>query len=248
MRYKLHCGDCLEYMRSMKRKSVDLIFTSPPYNMQRRVRNGLYMSRSRGDHFRNKYDEFGDDLLVDDYYNFHLASLREMMRISEIVFWNIQIVTGSKEAIFRIIGECATEIKDVIVWDKGRAQPAMHGSVLNKATELILIFQENAKAGRAFSRSYFERGTMSDLWKLGSGKSNVEGLRACFPLALPMTAINGWTREGDMVFDPFMGSGTTGIAAVRLRRKFIGCELVPPYFKIAEKAIERESLRRSVND
>ena len=71
---------------------------------------------------------------------FHTNVLRELLRISKVVFYNIQIVTGSKRSVFKMIGDFSEQLKDIIVWDKGVAQPAMQKQVLNRRTELILVF------------------------------------------------------------------------------------------------------------
>jgi site-specific DNA-methyltransferase (adenine-specific) len=190
-------GDCLEVMKTLPDKSVDLTITSPPYNMRTRIRNGEYTTREKTEHFCKKYSNFDDALPIDEYYKFHKQAIGEMMRISKVIFWNVQIITGSKEAVFKIIGEFNRQLKDVIIWDKGWGQPAMHEAVINRATELILIFESSATAGRAFSKSCFGRGTMEDIWRFGGGKG-IDGNRACFPIELPMRAIMGWSNRGTL--------------------------------------------------
>ena len=172
---KLIHGDCLKEMKKIQDGSVDLVFTSPPYSMRTRVRNGKYTTRETGEHFSKKYSNFDDALSIDDYYEFHLSAIKEMMRVSKIVLWNFSIVTGSKEAIFRIIGELNKNIKDIIVWDKGHGQPAMHDGILNRATELIIVFKGNAKAGRYLEEFNFERGTLKDIWRIKPTRSIAPG-------------------------------------------------------------------------
>ena len=137
----LHNVDCMDYMKSLPDNAFDLIVTSPPYNMRTRVRNGQYTTREKSEHFSKKYKNFDDALSIDDYFDFHSNALKQMLRISNVVIYNIQIVTGSKEALFKMIGLFNKEIKDIAIWDKGHGQPSMHEGVLNKATELILIFE-----------------------------------------------------------------------------------------------------------
>ena len=240
MGYQLFLGDCLEVMRGMEDKSVDAIITSPPYNMRTRIRNGAYTEREKSEHFSKKYSDFHDSFPIDKYYSFHKDVLREGFRLARVVFVNIQIVTGSKEAWFRLMGDFSQHLKDVIVWDKGEGQPAMHSSVINRGYELILIFESAATAGRAFSRSFFERGRMSDVWRFGRGGNGaVKGHGAVFPVELAGRIIAGWTKHGDKILDPFMGSGTTGVASVQMGRNFIGCEIAQSYFSIAERRISQ---------
>lgn len=232
-------GDCLIEMDKLIQEGVkvDLTFTSPPYNMRTRVRNGKYTERETGEHFSKKYSNFSDCLAIGDYYDFHKKALEKMMEMSDIVLWNISIVTGSKEAIFRIIGDFHKQIKDIIVWDKGSGQPAMHSGILNRASELIIIFKKDAKAGRYLEKYKFGRGTVCDIWRIKPTRSTIKGHGAVFPIGLVNKAIDCFTDEGEIVFDPFMGSGTTGVACKNTGRDFIGIELDKEYFQIAEKRI-----------
>lgn len=236
---KIYCGDCLEFLPHLG--GADIVITSPPYNMRTRIRNGVYTEREKSEHFSKKYSHFHDALPIEEYYEFHKSVIENCLKIARIVIHNIQIVTGSKEAWFRIMGDFSRELKDVAIWDKGEGQPAMHESVMNRAFEMILFFEANAKCGRAFSRSLFERGCMPDIWRDGRGGiQKTAGHGATFPLSVPARAIEGWSERGETVLDPFMGSGTTGVAAVRLGRKFIGCEISEEYCEVAARRIERE--------
>lgn len=122
--------NCLDTLSKMEDDSIDLVITSPPYNMNLRIRNGRYCSRQINPptkEFTTKYKGFNDNLPIDEFYEFHLNVLKELLRVSPIVFYNIQVVTGSKRAFFKIIGELNEYLKDIIVWDKGHAQPAIGG-------------------------------------------------------------------------------------------------------------------------
>ncbi len=246
----IYHGDCREVMAGLPDGLCSLTVTSPPYNMRTRIRNGEYTTRENSEHFSKKYAHFGDDLSIEEYFEFHSNAIREMMRISGLVFWNIQIVTGSKEAVFKIIGQFAREIKDVIVWDKGHGQPAMHDKVINKAAEFILIFEKEASAGRAFTKSYFNRGEMTDIWRMKRGE-NIEGHGATFPLHLAQKAITGWSAENDVILDPFMGTGTSLIAARNEGRKAVGIEISEEYCELAVKGLAQQVLftlpNKSVN-
>lgn len=233
----IYNGDCLEVMKQFKDKSFDLVLTSPPYNMRTRIRNGKYTTRENSENFSKKYSEFGDDLPIEQYFDFHKKVIKETLRLAKTVFVNFQIVTGSKEAWFRLIGEFGRNIKDIIVWDKGFGQPAMHGAVVNRGYELILILEEPATAGRAFANSVFGRGEMPDIWRIGrGGKGNVEGHSALFPEILAEKVINGW--ESELILDPFMGSGTTLVAAQKLNKKSVGIEIIKNYCDLTIKRLE----------
>lgn len=110
----------------MPNKFVDLVFTSPPYNMNLRIRNGKYCSRQIiKEEFSTKYQDFPYNMPIEDFYKLHKSILEELIRVSHIVFYNVQIVTGSKRAFFKIIGDLSDNLKDIIVWDKKWGQPAM---------------------------------------------------------------------------------------------------------------------------
>jgi len=238
---KIHQGDCLELMKKIPDNSIDLVITSPPYNMRTRIRNGKYTEREKSEHFSKKYAHFHDALPIDEYYDFHKQVIQECLRVGKMLFWNIQIVTGSKEAIFRLMGFFSKNIKDVVIWDKGHGQPSMHDSVLNRATELIIIFEKDQTAGRAFKESYFKRGTLSDIWRIKRPKS-IKGHGACYPVELIKIIIEGWSKERDLILDPFIGSGTTAVVCKQTNRRFIGIELIEDYCKMAENRLSQNIL------
>jgi len=237
---KLYNEPNLETMSKMPDKFVDLVVTSPPYNMRTRIRNGEYTTREKSEHFSKKYKHFDDDLPIDEFYKVHSEILRELLRVSKIVCYNFQIVTGSKEAFFRIMGDFSRDIKDVIIWDKGHGQPAMHGQVLNSCYEMILILEDDKRAGRAIQNAKFKRGEMNNVLRLGRGQNVSDVHGAVFPEELPHELMKAFSNEGDLIYDPFMGSGTTAIVAEKINRNWIGSEISPEYCRIAQSRILSE--------
>uniref|UniRef100_A0A6M3LD59 site-specific DNA-methyltransferase (cytosine-N(4)-specific) n=1 Tax=viral metagenome TaxID=1070528 RepID=A0A6M3LD59_9ZZZZ len=238
---KIVCCDCLEGIKDIPDKSIDMVLTSPPYNMRTRIRNGQYTTREKSEHFSKKYHYFNDALPIEEFYTFHSKILSILLRISKIVCYNFQIVTGSKEVFFRIIGDFSREIKDIIVWDKGRGQPAMHEQVLNSCYEMILIFENDGRCGRAIQNAQFQRGTMDNILRIGRGKA-IKLHRAVFPEKLALILINAFSNKKDIILDPFIGSGTTALAAKQLNRNFIGMEISEEYCKIARQRTAQETL------
>jgi site-specific DNA-methyltransferase (adenine-specific)/modification methylase len=238
---KIYNENCIKTMSKMPDKFVDLVVTSPPYNMRTRIRNGQYTTRENTNHFSKKYNHFDDALPINDFYEFHSSVLNELLRISKIVCYNFQIVTGSKEAFFKIIGDFNKDIKDIIIWDKGNGQPAMHGNVLNSCYEMILILEDDKKGGRAIQNSKFKRGEMNNILRIGRGKkvSDVHG--AVFPEQLPIQLINAFSEKEQLIYDPFMGSGTTGLVAKKLNRNYIGSEISEEYCEIAMERINNHT-------
>lgn len=236
----LYNSDCLSILQTLDSKSVNLVVTSPPYNMRTRVRNGEYTTRENSEHFSKKYNNFDDALPIDEFESLHSDIIGELLRVSNTIFYNIQIVTGSKEAFFNIIGRYSKNLKDILVWDKGHGQPAMHNGCINRATELLLIFEGDANAGRSLEYYNFDRGTLSDIWRIPRERSVMKGHGAVFPQKLAELAIESFSKDGDIILDPFMGSGTTGVVAKQLGREFIGIELDTEYFKFAKSRIEND--------
>jgi site-specific DNA-methyltransferase (adenine-specific)/modification methylase len=234
---KIYQEDCLSTLKKMKDDSVDVVITSPPYNMNLRIRNGKYCSRQIVKEISTKYTEFSDNLPIEEYNDFHTNVLKELLRVSDLIFYNIQIVTGSKRSIFKMIGEFSENLKEIIVWDKGNGQPAMQQQVLNRRTELILVFEKDYPISRQFrKRGEFKRGTLDDLWLIKRGKKvGGENHGAIFPEELISTIIENFSKEGDIIYDPFMGTGTTAVVAKQLDRKFIGSEISQKYIEIAEE-------------
>lgn len=234
--------DCLSTLKKMKDDSVDLVVTSPPYNMNLRIRKGKYCSRQIVKEISTKYTEFSDNLPIDEYNKLHTEVLRELLRVADLIFYNIQIVTGSKRSIFKMIGEFSDNLKEIIVWDKGNGQPAMQNQVLNRRTELILVFEKDYPISRQFrNRGQFKRGTLDDLWLIKRGNSRTAGGEnhgAVFPEELVSIILENFSEEGDVVFDPFMGTGTTAVVAKRLKRKFIGSEISQKYIDIANERLK----------
>ena len=238
---QIYLGDCRDIIPSLPK--VDLALTSPPYNMRTRVRNGKYTTRETSEHFSKKYKHFHDAYSIDEYYSIHKQAIEQLLEITPILFINIQLVTGSKEAWFRLIGDFHKSIKDMVIWDKGYGQPAMHDSVMNRASELILILEQDANAGRAFKKSYFDRGTMPDIWRDGrGGMGQTSGHSAVFPLKIAGRVLDGWSVKDDTIVDPYMGSGTTLVAAKQLGRKAIGIEISEEYVEIAIDRLSQEIL------
>ena len=235
---KLLQGDCLEVMRSIPDNSVDLILTSPPYNMNLRIRNGKYCSRQIVKEISTKYARFDDNLPMDDYFEFNKKVLNECLRVSGLVFFNVQILTGNKPALFKLMGEFHDRIKELIVWDKLNAQPAIGKNVLNSQFEILLVLQNSKPESRAFGQANFDRGTLSNLWGIKRGKKVDKSHGAVFPIELAERVIANFSKPGQVILDPFLGVGSTGVAAKNLNRRFIGIELDPTYFAIAKNRIE----------
>ena len=235
---KLILGDCLEEMKKIPDKSIDLVLTSPPYNINLRIRGNEYCKRSPNEQGPcNKYNEFKDSYSVEEYYEIQRSAISEMLRVSKQIFYIIQPLTGNKEALFRLIGNYAGQIKEIIVWDKKNAEPAIMRQVLNSEYELIIVFDSTTARQRLFENAQFDRGTLSNIFRQGKSTERIDGHAATFPKDLVSKILLNFTAANHTVLDPFMGSGTTGVACKELGRNFIGIEISPEYYEIAKKRI-----------
>ncbi len=194
--------DCLEGMKAMPDGSVDAVVTSPPYNFCLRVRGEDYTKRSKNEEFGktgmafNKYTNgLTDDLDMDEYFKWQCECIDEMLRVSKgVVFYNVQVITGNKVAIMKILGKYAEQIRDLLIWDKKTAEPAMHFGCLNSEFELIIAFDHGDCKGRQFRTANWERGTLSNVIRIGKNRENEH--RAAFPLDLPRCLIHNFTPTG----------------------------------------------------
>ena len=234
---KIYNESCLETMKKIPNDSVHAVITSPPYNMNLRISKGKYCSRQIVKELSTKYDGFDDNLPIEEYFEFHKKVLNELLRISNLIFYNVQIVTGSKRAIFKLIGEFSDNLKDIIIWNKGHAQPAMHEQVLNRQSELILVFEKSYPISRQFKTAEFKRGTLSDVWDIKPKRKN-QGHGATFPEELVETILQNFTKKNDVIYDPFLGTGTTAVVAKKLHRYYIGSEIIEKYHQISEKRLK----------
>ncbi len=239
---RLFNEDCLETMRKMSDNEVMHCITSPPYNINLRIHSGKYTKQSVKE--RTKYDgSFCDALPMEEYFEWQKKVISEMLRVSSgLVFYNIQMLTGNKVALMKLLGHFAYQIKEIIIWDKVFCEPSMSDRVLNSSFEFIIIFDKNNSISRQFDFAGFERGKLSNVFRIkkNGGNSSSETHSAAFPRSLPYLLIKNFTRDGESVYDPFMGTGTVGTVCVELKRVFIGSEINEAYFQIAKRNINNK--------
>ena len=237
----IHNDCCLDYL-TRTQEEWDIVITSPPYNMNLRVRGNRYQKRWKSpNEISTKYEHFNDDILLDKFYDFHKKVLTLLIEKSDLIFYNISIVTGSKKAFFKLIGDFSHVLKDVIIWHKPQGSPAMNRGVMNRKTEHILIFDKNNSIQRVFKKRNFSRGTLDDIWKIKREINPCEAHKATFPLELPSKILRNFSTPADRVLDPFMGTGTTGIAAYNHNCFFTGIEIEKNTFEYAKKRNEQHT-------
>ena len=185
---------------------------------------------------------------MEDYFEFNKKIIEELTRIGGLVFYNIQFLTGNKVALFKLIGHFSEILKEVIVWDKVNGQPAIQEGVLNSQYEVILVFDSSNAISRKFDTATFKRGTLSNVWNIKRGKKYSSKHGATFPVELAERVILNFADKNALILDPFIGLGTTAIAAINTKRNFIGFELNKEYFEIAQNRIEERQNEISLFD
>jgi len=210
--------------------------------MNLRIRNGKYCSRQIVKELTTKYNGFPDNLSIDEYNNFHSKVLSELLRVSKLVFYNIQLLTGNKRSVFKMIGNYSDYLKDIIIWDKGHAEPSIQSGVLNKRTEFILVFEKENAISRKFKTAQFKRGSLDDLWLIQKENSRLSSHKAIFPEKFVCKILSNFTNEKDIIYDPFMGTGSTAIVCKKMNRRFLGSEINTNYVDIALQRLRTEKL------
>jgi DNA modification methylase len=219
----LYLGDCNEIMKSIE--NVDAVVTSPPYNFGGFIRNGR----------KSSYEGYKDNLEENDYKNWVWYLLNHLpIKKGGSIFWNFKgkYVDGTYQHPFWIIDNCKHKLIQEIIW-KYPSSPDVGKIKFYPRIEYIFYFS-NEKP------KYFneEMAKMTNVWEFSHMENNKIDHPAPFPLQLPMRCIGASTLENEIVLDPFMGSGTTGVACANLTRNFIGIEKELKYFDMACRRIE----------
>jgi modification methylase len=240
-------GDCVESMRGLPEASVDLVFADPPYNLQ--LESGLIRpDQSEVDAVDDDWDKFASFADYDRFTRDWLAAARRAMKPDATIF-----VIGSYHNIFRvgsILQDLGFWILNDIVWRKANPMPNFRGRRFTNAHETMIWASRSAEA-KAYTFNYEalkagneDRQMRSD-WFFpictGAERLKDESGRKTHPTqkpeALLARILMAASKPGDVVLDPFFGTGTTGAVAKKLGRDFIGCERDGAYISAARARI-----------
>jgi len=239
-------GDCIEAMRSLPDACVDMVFADPPYNLQL----GGDLARPDGSHVdavTDAWDKFDSFASYDRFTREWLAEARRVLK-PDGSLW----VIGSYHNIFRvgaILQDAGFWILNDIVWRKANPMPNFKGTRFTNAHETLIWASMGEKAKYTFN--YRAMKTLNDElqmrsdWNLpicaGQERLKKDGHKVHptqKPEALLYRVMLATTNKGDVVLDPFFGTGTTGAVAKRLGREWIGCERESAYREAALERIE----------
>lgn len=239
-------GDCIEAMRALPAESVDLIFADPPYNLQ--LRGELHRpDNSRVDAVDEEWDRFASFAAYDDFSRAWLAAARRLLKPDGAIW-----VIGSYHNVFRLgtaLQDAGYWLLNDVVWRKTNPMPNFRGKRLTNAHETLIWAAKSDQSRYTFN--YEAMKALNDgiqmrsdwLIPLCTGAERLktaEGDKAHptqKPEALLHRVLVASTRPGDVVLDPFFGTGTTGAVARRLGRRFVGIEREPAYRAAAEARI-----------
>src|SRR2546423_693609 len=245
--HTLVVGDCVAEMTRLPPASVDLIFADPPYNLQ--LQGDLKRpDDSKVDAVDDDWDKFSSFSAYDDFTRAWLMAARRVMKPAATIW-----VIGSYHNIFRvgtILQDLGFWILNDVVWRKTNPMPNFRGRRFTNAHETMIWAARDPNAkGYTFNYEALKAGNedvqvRSD-WTLAlcTGEERLKGGNGKKlhptqkPEALLARVILSSSRPGDLILDPFSGTGTTGAAAKRLGRRYIGIERDPAYAKAAEKRI-----------
>ncbi|WP_413871696.1 site-specific DNA-methyltransferase [Albidovulum sp.] len=241
-------GDCIEVMRSLPAESVDLVFADPPYNLQ--LRGDLHRpDNSRVDAVDDHWDQFASFAAYDSFTRDWLSAARRLLKPHGAIW-----VIGSYHNVFRMGAELQNQgywILNDVVWRKANPMPNFRGKRLTNAHE-TLIWASRSEGGRyTFNyealKALNEGVQMRSDWVIplctGAERLKDEAGDKAHPTQKPEALLHrilvGTTNAGDVVLDPFFGTGTTGAVAKMLGRDFIGIEREDAYREAARRRIER---------
>jgi site-specific DNA-methyltransferase (adenine-specific) len=226
-------NDALEILKKLDSKSINLIFVDPPYNLS----GANYLTCKSGKMV--KCDKGSWDQ-IDDIHNFNRLWIEECIRVlkDDGTIW-ISGTLHNHPSIGVILKQLNLWIINDIVWFKPNASSLLQKNRFAPSTELIWL----ASKSKQYYFNYeiavkLNNGKqMRNLWEIPAEKHKTKHPTEKPERLLERIILIG-SNEGDIILDPFMGSGTTGVVSKRLNRNFIGIEVDNEYFKIAETRIE----------
>ena len=259
---KIIYNDCVEAMNALPAGSVDLIFADPPYNLQ--LKGELHRpDNSRVDAVDNSWDQFSSFSAYDKFTNEWLKAARRILKPDGAIW-----VIGSYHNIFRVGTALQNQgywILNDVVWRKSNPMPNFRGKRFTNAHETLIWASKSEGAKYTFNyealKALNEGVQMRSDWVIPicTGHERLKDSKGekAHPTQKPQSLLHrvlvGTTKPGDVILDPFFGTGTTGAVAKMLGQNFIGIEREAVYREFAQKRIDeirkfdRASLEVSVS-
>lgn len=234
-KHRVLCGDATkkeDIEKLMAGQKAKLCFTSPPYNMAGKM-----------------YQNYNDNLKSQEYIDFNLRVIKNIRNVLHgFLFWNISYNKNAKwewiEIFYRITKETGLKFLEKIVWDKGHGTPITSSQSITRQYEDILFAGTEADIEADLTEGYigttlqkykFNKRTqkgITNYWRITTGNTQLEEHKACYPVALPVKAILLMTETGEIMIDPFVGSGTSLIGGEKTGRICYGMDSDPLYIDV----------------
>lgn len=246
----IHIGECIKTMRSLAKnspQSVDMIFADPPYNLQ--LGGDLHRpDESKVDAVNNDWDQFESLKAYDKFTKQWLESAHKLLKPDGSIW-----VIGSYHNIFRlgyILQDLGFWILNDVIWRKSNPMPNFRGRRFTNAHETLIWASKSQKSKYCFNydamKSLNEDLQMRSDWYLplctGSERLKDKNGKKAHPTQKPESLLHrvilATSRPGEIILDPFFGTGTTGATAKKLGRHYIGIEQDKTYAKVAQKRID----------
>lgn len=246
--YRLYCGDCLSVLASVPNDTFDMIFADPPYMLSNggiTCQNGKVVSVNKGDW--DKSNGFEQDF---EFHKEWLAACKRVLK-PDGTLW----VSGTYHSIYscgfamQLLGY---HILNDICWFKPNASPNMSCRYFTASHETLIWARKDKNSKHIFNYDAMKNGNfpqdfikkphtqMRSVWAIGTPKAAEKTFGkhpTQKPLDLLRRIVSASTNVGDLILDPFMGSGTTGVAAIELGRKFVGIDNAPNFVELAKKRL-----------
>lgn len=248
---RLFLGDCLEVLPALPEESIDMIFADPPYNLSNdgfTCHAGRAVSVNKGEWDRSRG--------IQEDFEFHrewVVACRRVLQPNGTIW-----ISGTYHSIYACgfaLQTAGYHILNDICWYKPNASPNLSCRYFTASHETLIwarkseqgkhVFRYEAMRDGAFPRDTLKAAgkQMRSVWAISTPRRQ-EKRYGKHPTQKPEELLRrvvlATTNEGDVVLDPFMGSGTTGVAALRNGRRFVGIEKEEQYYTVAKKRLEDE--------
>ncbi|MAS82758.1 MAG: hypothetical protein CMF45_08715 [Legionellales bacterium] len=206
--------DCFDRFEKMEDNSIDHVFTSPPYNRKRNDKYAFYDDR------------------IKDYWGFLKKVIDQSLRVSrKNVFINIAKNYYNKAEVYQIFAEYGEGIQELFIWSKSNPLPAS-GESITSAYEFVFALGEKLSSNETYTKNHIHTGVAV------AEKEH----RAVMVKEVADFFIRRFTKQGEVIYDPFMGTGTTAVSAKEHGRIYLGSEIQQEYCDMANEKLRQDYL------
>ncbi|KDN25085.1 DNA methylase N-4/N-6 domain-containing protein [Moraxella bovoculi 237] len=243
--FLLFCGNSIKIMQEMDEKSVNMIFADPPYFLSNdglTVKNGIIQSVNKGE-----WDKNDNEKEIYDFNNEWIKQSRRLLKDNGTIW-----ISGTHHNIFsigQVLKENNFKLLNMITWEKPNPPPNFSCRYFTYSTEWIIWARKYSKIPHYFNYDLMKKlndnKQQKDVWRLpsvGSWEKTQGKHPTQKPLGLLARIILASTQKGDLILDPFSGSGTTGIASVLLDRNYIGIEQELEFLELSKRRYQAMTL------